>query len=346
MLDSKSSNDEALSFCTAVSCIDGRVQLPVIQYLTRRVHVEFVDVVSDTGPASVLAHDPDSETAGSIDRRIDVSRDARQSQGLAIAAHHDCWGHQRPLEGQIDDLRRSAAHLRLRYPSFQSWLCGWGATGRSNMFMTGGGHLGISLVALARDWRSDRVLRVAPSSTLNGEVCHRGDPIRSPRGGSVPCAQRFQYPTTTEVPILRQAGHGECACLPALPRPASSRLVVVGRHVDSLYVFSNIYLYFQRRPASGTKEWKTEGWGVRDYAVRASRCPQTETLKGRAMSMLFNRKALIPVWLAVVFGLFAMFGPPMTSTALGGLLFVGVVPPVIMLALFKGTVPLSRRDDA
>ena len=118
MLDSKSSNHEALSFCTAVRCIDGRVQLPVIQHLTRRFHVEFVDVVSDTGPASVLAHDPDSEKASSIYRRIDVSRDAHRSQGLAIVAHHDYWGHQRPLEGQLDDLRRSAAHLRLRYPGF------------------------------------------------------------------------------------------------------------------------------------------------------------------------------------------------------------------------------------
>ena len=45
MPDSKPSSNGASSFCTAVTCIDGRVQLPVIHYLTRRFHVEFVDIV-------------------------------------------------------------------------------------------------------------------------------------------------------------------------------------------------------------------------------------------------------------------------------------------------------------
>ena len=92
MPDSKPSNNGASSFCTAVTCIDGRVQLPVIHYLTRRFHVEFVDIVSDTGPVGALAHDPNSERAGSMYRRIDVSIDAHTSQGLAIVAHHDCAG--------------------------------------------------------------------------------------------------------------------------------------------------------------------------------------------------------------------------------------------------------------
>ncbi len=57
------------------------------------------------------------------------------------------------------------------------------------------------------------------------------------------------------------------------------------------------------------------------------------------MSTLFSRKGLIPMWLIVVFGLFELLGPPMTSTTLWGLLFVGVVPPVIMLVLFKEPSP-------
>ena len=61
---------------------------------------------------------PDSETAGCLYRRMNVSRDAAWSHGLAIVAHGDCWGYRRSLEGEIDVLRRSAAHLRLRYPGF------------------------------------------------------------------------------------------------------------------------------------------------------------------------------------------------------------------------------------
>ena len=125
MPDAKPPHSGASSFCTAVNCIDGRVQLPVIQYLTRWFHVDFVDIVSDTGPVGILAHDPDCERAGAIYRRIDVSRDAHKSHGLAIVAHHDCAGNRKSYEGQIQDLHASAATLRLRYetvPVLALWV--------------------------------------------------------------------------------------------------------------------------------------------------------------------------------------------------------------------------------
>ena len=111
MADSEPSNNGVSSFCTAVTCIDGRALLPVIQYLTRRFHVEFVDIVSDTGPVGILAHHPDSDRAGSVYRRINVSIDAHKSRGLAITAHHDCGGNRKPSEAQIEDLRKSAAQV-------------------------------------------------------------------------------------------------------------------------------------------------------------------------------------------------------------------------------------------
>jgi len=52
------------------------------------------------------------------------------------------------------------------------------------------------------------------------------------------------------------------------------------------------------------------------------------------MAMLFRRKAIVPVWI-VVLGLFALFGPPMTtSTSVLVLLFWGVALS-IMLVLWK-----------
>jgi hypothetical protein len=54
--------------------------------------------------------------------------------------------------------------------------------------------------------------------------------------------------------------------------------------------------------------------------------------------MLFSRTAIIPVWL-VVFGLLAWFGPPMTFATGVLLLMVGVVPPAMMLTLWKEPTP-------
>ena len=53
------------------------------------------------------------------------------------------------------------------------------------------------------------------------------------------------------------------------------------------------------------------------------------------MSILFSRKAIIPVWLVVVFGLYALFGPTMTFAAFWPLLIVGIFPPAMVLLLFK-----------
>lgn len=56
------------------------------------------------------------------------------------------------------------------------------------------------------------------------------------------------------------------------------------------------------------------------------------------MSMLFRRKAFIPVCL-VVFGLFALFGSPMTF-ATGMLLLIGAIfVPALVLILWKRPSP-------
>lgn len=56
------------------------------------------------------------------------------------------------------------------------------------------------------------------------------------------------------------------------------------------------------------------------------------------MSMLFSRKAFIPVCL-IAFGLFALFGSPMTF-ATGVVLLIGtVIAPAIVLILWRKPSP-------
>lgn len=51
------------------------------------------------------------------------------------------------------------------------------------------------------------------------------------------------------------------------------------------------------------------------------------------MSMLFNRKVLIPVWSGVVLGLFTWFGASLTLATGSLLLFMVIAPPTILLIL-------------
>lgn len=56
--------------------------------------------------------------------------------------------------------------------------------------------------------------------------------------------------------------------------------------------------------------------------------------------LLFNRTAIIPVWI-VVFGLLALFWSPLTVTT-GVLLLIGAVAvPTIMLVVWKERSPIT-----
>jgi hypothetical protein len=62
------------------------------------------------------------------------------------------------------------------------------------------------------------------------------------------------------------------------------------------------------------------------------------------MSMLFNRKVLIPVWISVVLGIFTLFGPPLTLATGSPLLFMAFAPPTILLIL--STAPTLTLSEA
>jgi hypothetical protein len=108
------------TFCTAVNCIDGRTQLPVIHWLSKRFDVEQVDLITEVSPVRVLDLDPGSNESISIYKRVDVSIRAHDSRGLAIVAHHDCAGNPAPDEAQIDQLEASLDRLAKRYPHLET----------------------------------------------------------------------------------------------------------------------------------------------------------------------------------------------------------------------------------
>jgi len=107
------------TFCTVISCMDGRIQLPVNAYLQRHFGTPFVDTVTEAGPVGLLAHHPDSPLVESIFKRVEISLQAHASQGLAVAAHYDCAGNPVPDEVQRQQLLAVQAHLAQRYPEVE-----------------------------------------------------------------------------------------------------------------------------------------------------------------------------------------------------------------------------------
>lgn len=81
-----------MRFCTAINCMDGRVQIPVIQYLKDRFAADYVDVISEPGPNRILADGSDTAAVESIEQRVRISVEHHQSVGIAVVGHHDCAG--------------------------------------------------------------------------------------------------------------------------------------------------------------------------------------------------------------------------------------------------------------
>ncbi len=78
------------TFATAITCMDGRVQEPVISWLKEHAGVDYVDMITEAGPKKVLLQNPSAME--SIKQKVGISVNVHQSKLLAIISHYDCAG--------------------------------------------------------------------------------------------------------------------------------------------------------------------------------------------------------------------------------------------------------------
>jgi hypothetical protein len=69
--------------------MDGRVQLPVLQWIKENYPVDFVDVITEAGMDGVLAK---QEDISEVLRSIKVSVNINKSTRLFVVGHYDCRG--------------------------------------------------------------------------------------------------------------------------------------------------------------------------------------------------------------------------------------------------------------
>lgn len=106
-------------FCTAINCMDGRVQVPVNDFCQRRFSAEFVDTITEPGPVRLLAERADQHALDSVMDRLAISLDKHGSVGVAIVAHDDCTGNPASESVQLTQLREAASWLQASYPGVE-----------------------------------------------------------------------------------------------------------------------------------------------------------------------------------------------------------------------------------
>jgi len=121
-------------FATVINCMDGRTQLPVIEWAKREYGVNYVDTITEPGPVRILAEGTDAAALASIRRRLGISVGKHGSSRVAIVAHADCAGNAVDRQTQLTQLRSAAA-------TALSWGMG----------------VQVDLLWLGSDWQVERV---------------------------------------------------------------------------------------------------------------------------------------------------------------------------------------------
>jgi carbonic anhydrase len=75
-------------FVTCLNCIDGRVQLPVINWINENFGTDYVDMITYPGINGILAGK--NSATDDIQEKIELSIAGHSSSQIFVVGHHDC----------------------------------------------------------------------------------------------------------------------------------------------------------------------------------------------------------------------------------------------------------------
>lgn len=98
---------------TCLNCMDGRVQLPVLQWIKANYHVDYVDVITEAGMDAVLSGQKD---ISEILRSIAISVNVNKSIRLFVVGHSDCRGNPVGEDVHRQQIMDSVVRLKSHWP--------------------------------------------------------------------------------------------------------------------------------------------------------------------------------------------------------------------------------------
>lgn len=94
------------TFATAINCMDGRTQEPIISWAKKTFEVDYVDAITEPGPDKILAEGSDT-LVESIKNRVMISVNKHGSQNVIVVSHHDCAGNPVSKKEHLEQLKKS-----------------------------------------------------------------------------------------------------------------------------------------------------------------------------------------------------------------------------------------------
>ena len=90
-------------FATAITCIDGRVQQPIADWMKLNLNVHYVDLITEPGPDKALSDGP-VHIIDEIVRKVSFSILNHSSNVVALTGHYDCAANDADKEEHIEQI--------------------------------------------------------------------------------------------------------------------------------------------------------------------------------------------------------------------------------------------------
>jgi carbonic anhydrase len=90
-------------FATSVSCMDGRIQIPLINWIKENFSVDYVDTITEPGIDKLVADNTDPE---SIKIKVGISINKHESELIVVSGHYDCAGNPVSNEEHITQIKK------------------------------------------------------------------------------------------------------------------------------------------------------------------------------------------------------------------------------------------------
>ncbi len=99
--------------------MDGRTQLPAINWIKDNYGIDWVDMITEPGMDGLLAEKPMEELSDII-RKVDISIKVHDTKEIFIVAHHDCIGnpvdekkHEQHVQKAVEKLKKLKPDMKI-----------------------------------------------------------------------------------------------------------------------------------------------------------------------------------------------------------------------------------------
>jgi hypothetical protein len=94
-------------FGTAINCIDGRTQEPVIDFMKRNYNIDGVDMITFPGVDGIISNRENSDEIAYIRKSVSISIEKHSSGIMAVVGHFDCAANPGDKEHHYRQIRRA-----------------------------------------------------------------------------------------------------------------------------------------------------------------------------------------------------------------------------------------------